>query len=439
MFIAPYIIRPSSCKGENCNAKIGFMEQMSSPFTRVVSTQIIRIMDTYMQSYNDLELDMPHYLDIELRHDLVDSVINGQEIVITGILKMRPLLQGESANNSCNQQIYMKACSIVEAKKVWHVFTERDVDSFTMINDEAYPFKLLVQSIAPEVHGHELVKAGVLLSLFGGGGSQLQDESEINVLLVGDPGIGKSSMLQMCSKISEKGKEFINYFIYYIYLLFFIAGALVSGKSGSNASSQLGIAIQSRSSAIESGGIVQASLGHCTIDDFDRLISQQDSLLQSMQSQVLTLTFSSIYANIKTHTSILATANSMRGHYDKTKLLTENIRINHTLLKEFQLVFVMLDRPNKDLDTSLTDHIKSIQSGAKKNSAIAAKFAIKPKTNNSMNASDFCDAEEDDAAQEFIADDPNYDLAKRLRMTPLEEAEVDLLPALCLKKFIGIT
>ena len=219
------------------------------------------------------------------------------------------------------------------------------------------------------------------------------------------------------------------------------SGAIVSGTPKPYTSNQLGIVVQSRSgNAIESGGLLQASFGHCAIDDVDRLTTQQGILMHSLQSQVLTLPFSGVYANIKTHTSILASASSMRGHYDKSKLLTENIRINSSLPKEFQLVFLLVDKPNKNLDTSLTEHIRLMQEGDKKSIAIAARFALKPKTNNSMNtsvSSAFEEENKDEEMNDVAAGDASYDLEKCLRLTPVEELEMDLLPALCLKKFIG--
>ena len=61
---------------------------------------------------------------------------------------------------------------------------------------------LLVSSLCPTIYGHELVKLGLLLSLFGGtrvgagegGGSSSSSGSvrpDIHCLVVGDPGLGK--------------------------------------------------------------------------------------------------------------------------------------------------------------------------------------------------------------------------------------------------------
>ena len=63
--------------------------------------------------------------------------------------------------------------------------------------------KQLVHALCPAIYGHELVKAGVLLSLFGGVRKGSEDQAsapvrgDIHCLLVGDPGIGKSQLLKV--------------------------------------------------------------------------------------------------------------------------------------------------------------------------------------------------------------------------------------------------
>ncbi len=74
----------------------------------------------------------------------------------------------------------------------------------TLQGYEGDQLRLLVHSLCPSIFGHELVKAGLLLSLFGGGRKASSSQADmalrgdIHVLLVGDPGLGKSQMLQVC-------------------------------------------------------------------------------------------------------------------------------------------------------------------------------------------------------------------------------------------------
>ncbi|XP_011192649.2 DNA replication licensing factor REC isoform X1 [Zeugodacus cucurbitae] len=409
-----YISRPYNCKKEGCRAKKNFIEQRSSPFTRITPQQIVQLQESNIQAPLDREFDSSNTLDVELRYDLVDTLVTGEEVIICGVIKIRTLDDEQNTNPSSSvytSQIYMKAVSIHKAKHSGHIFTQRDMDAISMINSEPDSFKLLSHSVAPELHGEEIVKAGVLLSLFGGAGSQIHDEAEINVLLVGDPGIGKSHLLEMCAKISDRG-------------------TYLSGKHWSPATQSLTSALQGRTSHIlTSGALTISKTGHCAIDDIDRLAPQQDILLQIMQSKIVSLPFHNLYATMSMPTSLIAAANSLHGHYDHSRPLTENSRLSTALLQHFHLVFLLLDKSNKDLDTSLTDHIKAIHDGIKKNTAIAERFDRKPKTNNSMNLS----------VNDDELDDEQYDLSVRLKLKIdiCGEEELDLLPPILLKKFIA--
>lgn len=209
-FVGYQISRPHSCKREGCLAKAGFVEMRSSPFTRITPKQMIRLTEARLDVPKHIDTQPKPILNVELRHDLVDTVHLGQEILVTGILRLRPLqdqLEFDKDSSFAGQmEVFMKATTIVDAKEVNHPFTRDDIDAITAINSENDSFKLLVHSLAPEVHGFEMTKAGLLLSLLGGAGSQVHDEEEINVLLVGDPGVGKSNIIEMCSKIAQKGK-----------------------------------------------------------------------------------------------------------------------------------------------------------------------------------------------------------------------------------------
>ena len=67
---------------------------------------------------------------------------------------------------------------------------------------EGQQLKQLIHALCPAIYGHELVKAGVILALFGGvrkGNDDLASvpvRGDIHCLIVGDPGIGKSQLLK---------------------------------------------------------------------------------------------------------------------------------------------------------------------------------------------------------------------------------------------------
>ena len=60
----------------------------------------------------------------------------------------------------------------------------------------------LVQALCPAIVGNELVKLGILLAMFGGrqrssaAAPGVSSRGSIHVLICGDPGLGKSQLLQ---------------------------------------------------------------------------------------------------------------------------------------------------------------------------------------------------------------------------------------------------
>lgn len=67
----------------------------------------------------------------------------------------------------------------------------------------------LASSIAPEIFGHEDVKKALLLLLVGGVtkamGDGMKIRGDINVCLMGDPGVAKSQLLKYISKVAPRG------------------------------------------------------------------------------------------------------------------------------------------------------------------------------------------------------------------------------------------
>jgi DNA replicative helicase MCM subunit Mcm2 (Cdc46/Mcm family) len=67
--------------------------------------------------------------------------------------------------------------------------------------DSDHIYSRLVESIAPTVYGHEIVKKGLLLQLMGGVHKQTPEgmhlRGDINICIVGDPSTSKSQFLKL--------------------------------------------------------------------------------------------------------------------------------------------------------------------------------------------------------------------------------------------------
>lgn len=68
-------------------------------------------------------------------------------------------------------------------------------------------YKILTNSIAPAIFGHDDIKLAIACLLFGGTQKNLPDgmklRGDINVLLIGDPSTAKSQLLKFVERASD--------------------------------------------------------------------------------------------------------------------------------------------------------------------------------------------------------------------------------------------
>lgn len=66
-----------------------------------------------------------------------------------------------------------------------------------------------------------------------------------------------------------------------------------------------------------------------------------------MEQQSISIAKAGIVCSLPARTSILAAANPIGGHYNKAKTVSENLKMNSALLSRFDLVFILLDKPDE--------------------------------------------------------------------------------------------
>jgi DNA helicase MCM8 len=102
--------------------------------------------------------------------------------------------------------------------------------------------------------------------------------------------------------------------------------------------------------ALEAGALVMGDQGCCCIDEFDKMTGgQHQALLEAMEQQTISVAKAGIVCSLSARTAVLAAANPVSGHYMPTKTVCENLRLPSNILSRFDLVFVLLDRPNEQV------------------------------------------------------------------------------------------
>ncbi|KAI8840963.1 DNA replication licensing factor MCM8 [Chytriomyces cf. hyalinus JEL632] len=365
---------PMKCVGgdNSCRGKTFLPDRSGLSETKTVDWQRIRIQEKLPDDQKDSGR-IPRTVECEMTDELVDLVVPGDVVCVSGVVKVLETQEGKYKQKGASMYyLYISVNSLVKASsssdgddegddeggeagftKDGMSFTRKDLYGIRQIHevggDELFP--LLVNSLCPAIFGHEIVKAGLLLALFGGRRRSNQESKEIDirsnphVLVVGDPGLGKSQMLSAVVKAAPRG-------VYVCGNTTTTSGLTVTlckdGESGD--------------SALEAGALVLGDRGVCCIDEFDKLTEHQ-ALLEAMEQQSISIAKAGMVCTLPARTSVIAAANPVGGHYNKAKTVSENLKMNTALLSRFDLVFILLDKPDEQLDKFLSDHIIKLHSG----------------------------------------------------------------------------
>jgi DNA replication licensing factor MCM7 len=85
--------------------------------------------------------------------------------------------------------------------------------------------------------------------------------------------------------------------------------------------------------------------------------SERASIHEAMEQQTLSFAKAGITTTLNARVSILAAANPVYGRYNNQLSPSENIGLSASLLSRFDLLWLVLDRPDEDKDIRLAKHI----------------------------------------------------------------------------------
>nr|KJB16814.1 hypothetical protein B456_002G248900 [Gossypium raimondii] len=403
---------------------------------QAIDFQKIRLQEL-LKSEDHEEGRVPRTVECELTEDLVDLCIPGDVATVTGIIRVinNYMDIGGGKSKGRNQgfyYLYIEAVSIKNSKSLsvtedmedsnsdarakelvdLFSFSPRDLEFIVKFSKEhgSDVFRQILQSICPSIYGHELVKAGITLALFGGVRKHSMDRNkvpvrgDIHVIVVGDPGLGKSQLLQAAAAVSPRG----------IY---------VCGNATTNAGLTVAVVKDTMTSdyAFEAGAMVLADGGLCCIDEFDKMSAEHQALLEAMEQQCVSVAKAGLVASLSARTSVLAAANPVGGHYNRAKTVNENLKMSPALLSRFDLVFILLDKPDEQLDKQLSEHIMSLHAGYGESSPALKKPRIAKAQN----------------VEAITMRVKGGSLVSRLRLDPKKDADFVPLPGALLRKYIS--
>ncbi|MFW9867267.1 MAG: minichromosome maintenance protein MCM [Candidatus Thorarchaeota archaeon] len=334
---------PKFCNNQRCKAKSQSDFRLISKSSEFIDWQSIMIQEIP----EDLPPGrIPRSIQAILTHDLVDSVKPGDRIKVMGIFKS-VLAQSTKSFNSTLFKTYIDVNYIDPEDKSGDLIelSKEDKKRIEDLSKEPLIQKKISRSISPNIYGRDQLKMACALCLFGGtrrikpGGGYKR--GDIHFLVVGDPGTGKSEILKGTVDVSPRG-------------------LYTSGKGSTGVGLTAAVIKESETGQmnLEAGVVVLANGGIAAIDEFDKMdTADRSALHEAMEQQTVSIAKAGIVATLKAQTAIIAAANPYLGRYDIYKPPTQNIRLPPSLLSRFDLIFVVVDRPNQSEDAQMAEFI----------------------------------------------------------------------------------
>lgn len=220
---------PRTCNGPNRETDVASQPCPVDPFviiaekSKCVDQQTLKIQESPdMVPVGEL----PRHVISTVDRFLVNKVTPGTRVIINGVYSIFQSSQKSGGSGSVAiRSPFIRVLGIQfeqdgnsgesssngKRSRQTAVFSEAEEREMISMARTPEIYSKFIHSIAPSIFGHEDVKKAIACLLFGGSRKQLPDKmrirGDINVLLLGDPGVAKSQFL----KFVEKVKCFIFY------------------------------------------------------------------------------------------------------------------------------------------------------------------------------------------------------------------------------------
>ncbi|MBS1267077.1 MAG: Minichromosome maintenance protein MCM [Candidatus Woesearchaeota archaeon] len=298
--------------------------------------------------------EQPKRISVFLKQDLVSPISEkktnpGSKIQVIGIIREVPIVLRTGGTSTRYDLVFDSNFVVALEEDFTEInISKEDEEKIKTLAQDPKIFDKFLQSVAPSIYGHDRVKEALILQLFSGVQKERTDgvvtRGDIHVLLIGDPGAGKSQLLRRIQVIAPKGMY-------------------VSGKGATGVGLTASVVKDEfmRGYALEAGALVLANKGICCIDELDKMSSEDRSAMhEALEQQTVTVSKANIQATLLAKTTVLAAANPKFGRFDPYEMLAKQIELPPTLINRFDLIFPIRDLPDEKKDNKMASFILNI-------------------------------------------------------------------------------